>query len=177
MKFSSFKSLLLAAVVAVGLVSCETLEQKLDIPLGINNSIVIPAIDTVGSFSLTETDITIDLDSILSANGASRNNIKSLTLTSIEVTAINANDTVHLGVFQDIVFSAAKGAGAFEEIGSVKDNPDVNQAVTVNGNSSLDLLQYFDGDGKVKATGTNRRALTSELEVLLKYNYNLAVGL
>ena len=177
MKFSAFKSVMVAGAIAVGLVSCETIEKDLDIPLGINNAITIPVIDSVGTFTLEETPIDINIDSVLSANGASRSNIKSLKLTSITVSAINANDTVNLGVFKDFVFSAAIGTGAFEEIAAVKDNPDANTDVTVSGNSGLDLMPYFDGDGKVKVIATNRKALTSELQVNLKYDYNLAVGL
>ncbi len=176
MKMKKFKGLFLAAVVALGLGSCEVVSKTLDVPLDQLTTFTIPPIDSVGTFSLSETALEYNIDSVLEANGSSRGLVKGLILESVEVKALNADDTVHLGVFKDFNFEAKTSEGDFTSIGSVVDNADENKDVTVNG-SDVDVLQFFDGDGVVRATATNRRPLAKELTVELKYNYKLSFGL
>lgn len=172
-------------VASLVLSSCSAIKDKLNIDIDMSSANVeftIPIITAAGSSSFGQTNIPVNIDSLIKANNAELavGNIKSVKLKSCVVTMVDgdaANNFSALESCQASFFSNTKTTPV--TVASVSGNPDV-EAYTLNlpVNTSIDLKDYFSASSFTYSLSGNARKTTSkEIHCTATIRYTLNVGL
>lgn len=181
-----FTSVLLLAVVGVGLTSCNKLKDALKITLNLSNEdavLTVPALPDTGSITFTPPAVYLNLDSIIKSENSSlgAGNIKEVKITSCTLSLTNGDENNNFSAIESCKIELASNVKSeFVTIGSVSNNPDVTAyTLELASDNNADLKDYFLNANQLtyRFSIKSRKPTTKELTCKIKVNYKMVVGL
>lgn len=164
-------------------VSCDPEEIKEDllgsITIGsgaITNTIWIPNIPAAGTANLASVDISVNTDSLLTAEG-----ITNVSLTSAEIKSVNLTIVTPATANFDVVDNAEIiFSGSSLNTVTVADISDITagaSSIDLNITDDVNVIDYLasSANGKMDLSATTNGPITDSLEVEVTVNYDITV--
>ncbi len=178
------KGAIFAAVAAIaltfGITSCDKDLLNVNVPMQFSEiTFDVPVTPLAGEFS-DSTTVTTNIDSLLNANNVKKGNIKSIKLESLNMECVNGGDSLNnFRLIESVKGSIAKDGGAYTEVASLSNNPDV-AAYTLNVpvNTTTDYRSYLDGSTfSFKVSGMTRGPVLQPLTIKAKLKFKIEAGI
>jgi len=156
------------------LTSCGALSELTKVPMPLTQTITIPAIPIAGAMpSITTPDIKVNIDSVLTSSGMSKNLIQSIKLSSMDFTLTSPSDK-DLSFLSSVKVSLLYGSAAPIELASTSSTVSTGTTVMPFTVKDVDLKDYLS-KFNLKVTGTTNKPTTVPYTVTL--NMKLIIDL